>query len=104
VRSLALALCLAAAAPALADPEEPREIPIVVPTPIPVGFLVAWKPTLLSVRVDSGAGGARVWQSGPVGERGVEIVQIGNVDLPVLAKHRSGQIAPANPEVGHRNL
>jgi len=56
VRSFALALCLAAAAPAVADPEEPREIPIVVPTPIPVGFLVAWKPTLLSVRVDSGAG------------------------------------------------
>ena len=32
------------------------ETPIVVPSPVPVGFLVAWKPTLLSVRADSGAG------------------------------------------------
>jgi hypothetical protein len=56
VRSLALALCLAAAPAAFANQEEPKEIPIVVPSPIPVGFLVAWKPTLLSVRVDSGAG------------------------------------------------
>lgn len=31
-------------------------MPILVPSPIPVGFLVAWKPTLLSVRVDNGAG------------------------------------------------
>ena len=50
------------------------------------------------------AAGARVWQSGPVGERGVEIVQIGNVDLPVLAKHRSRQIAPADPELLRRNF
>ena len=56
MRSLALALCLAAAPAAFANQEEPKEIPIVVPSPIPVGFLVAWKPTLLSVRVDSGAG------------------------------------------------
>jgi hypothetical protein len=31
-------------------------VPISVPSPIPTGFLLAWKPTLLSVRVDSGAG------------------------------------------------
>jgi hypothetical protein len=35
---------------------EPAETPIAVPSAIPVGFLVAWKPTVLSVRVDSGAG------------------------------------------------
>jgi hypothetical protein len=57
VRSLALIFSLALAAPAFADPlEEPIETPIAVPSPIPVGFLVAWKPTLLSVRVDTGAG------------------------------------------------
>ena len=56
MRSLAPVLCLALAAPVFAQTEEPKEIPIKVPTPIPVGFLVAWKPTLLSVRVDSGAG------------------------------------------------
>ena len=27
-----------------------------VPSPIPVGFLVAWKPTVLSVRIDGGTG------------------------------------------------
>jgi hypothetical protein len=42
--------------PAIADPEEPVETPIAVPSPVPVGFLVAWKPALLSVRVDSGTG------------------------------------------------
>lgn len=36
--------------------EAPIEVPISVPSPIPAGFLIAWKPTLLSVRVDSGAG------------------------------------------------
>ena len=64
VRSLAALLCLAAAAPAIAAPEqpietpigEPAETPIAVPSPIPVGFLLAWKPMLLSVRVDTGAG------------------------------------------------
>src|SRR5205807_5225920 len=29
---------------------------IPVPSPIPVGFLLAWKPTLLSLRVDNGQG------------------------------------------------
>ena len=50
-----LALCLAAPIRA-AEKEEPAETPILVPSPIPVGFLVAWKPTILSVRIDSGAG------------------------------------------------
>jgi len=65
VRLLALTLCLAAAAPAIAQSEEPAETPISVPPPIPVGFLIAWKPALLSVRVDSGAGsefGSDKWQ------------------------------------------
>ena len=56
MRSLALALCCALALPAAADEVPVREIPIDVPSPIPVGFLIAWKPALVSVRVDSGAG------------------------------------------------
>ena len=36
--------------------DAPQEILIGVPSPIPTGFLLAWKPTLLSVRVDGGAG------------------------------------------------
>jgi len=55
VRAFALVLGFVLAAPAFAD-EEPAETPIVVPSPIPVGFLVAWKPTLLSIRIDSGQG------------------------------------------------
>ena len=52
---LALSLLLPSAA--LADRgEEPAEVPIMVPSPVPVGILAAWKPTILSVRVDSGAG------------------------------------------------
>jgi len=43
------------AAPARGD-EAPAEVPIVVPSPVPVGFLVAWKPTVLSLRVDGGTG------------------------------------------------
>jgi hypothetical protein len=54
VRSLALLLALCAAVPARAD--EPIETPIPVPSPIPVGFLIAWKPTILTVRIDNGAG------------------------------------------------
>ena len=53
--SLLLAIGLAAPPPP-AEKEEPPEVPILVPSPIPVGFLVAWKPTILSVRIDSGAG------------------------------------------------
>jgi hypothetical protein len=56
VRSLAFVLCCALAAPAAAQEDPPLEVPITVPSPIPVGFLVAWKPALVSVRVDSGAG------------------------------------------------
>ncbi|HYR18523.1 MAG TPA: hypothetical protein VEQ15_03470, partial [Myxococcales bacterium] len=64
MRPLAALLCLAAAAPAFAVPEqpaetpigEPAETPIAVPSSVPVGFLLAWKPMLLSVRVDTGAG------------------------------------------------
>ena len=51
---LALALCAVLAAPVL--PQEPVEVPIAVPSAVPVGILLAWKPTVLSVRVDSGAG------------------------------------------------
>lgn len=36
--------------------EEVTEIPIAVPSPVPNGFTVAWKPTFLSVRVDGGSG------------------------------------------------
>lgn len=46
---LALALLIAAA-----PVEEPIEVPINVPSPIPVGFLVAWKPTILSINISSG--------------------------------------------------
>jgi hypothetical protein len=57
VRSFALLLCTCLlAVPARAQIEEPVETPIVVPSPVPVGFLLAWKPMLLSVRVDSGVG------------------------------------------------
>ena len=54
-----LLLALALALPAVAEErprEEPIETPILVPSPIPVGFLLAWKPALLSVRTDSGVG------------------------------------------------
>jgi hypothetical protein len=57
----AVLLCSAPAALAEAAADKPiapevREIPIDVPDPAPTGLLVAWKPTLLSVRVDSGQG------------------------------------------------
>jgi hypothetical protein len=51
-----LVLALLCAATPVAPIEEPIETPIVVPSPIPVGFLIAWKPAILSVRIDSGAG------------------------------------------------
>jgi len=63
VRALlgAVLLCSAPAAFAEGAPEKPtvpevREIPIEVPDPAPTGLLIAWKPALLSVRVDSGQG------------------------------------------------
>jgi hypothetical protein len=56
---LALALC-AAAEPALAEhrapPPDVREVPIEIPDPTPTGLLFAWKPTVLSVRLDTGRG------------------------------------------------
>lgn len=50
------ALATEPAAPATPPAAEPVETPIAVPPLVPTGLLVAWKPTLLSVRVDSGAG------------------------------------------------
>ncbi len=38
------------------NPDDFAETPIPIPPPVPVGFLVAWKPTILSVRVDDGSG------------------------------------------------
>ena len=58
-----LAALLVGAAPAFAqkprEPAPPLEAegtPIEVPDPAPTGLLIAWKPALLSVRVDSGTG------------------------------------------------
>ena len=63
VRPLAAVLLLGSAAafaqtPAekVPPPIEAQGIPIEVPDPTPTGFLLAWKPALLSVRVDSGSG------------------------------------------------
>jgi len=60
VRSLAsilAALCVAAPALAVSPPaEDPIETPISVPSVVPVGFLIAWKPTIISLRLDSGKG------------------------------------------------
>src|SRR5207237_6259469 len=56
----AFLLAAAAALPALAQsskpPPEVPETPIEIPDPTPVGLLVAWKPSLLSVRLDTGKG------------------------------------------------
>ena len=54
VRALLVAVAVLVALPAAAD--EPIETPINVPSPIPVGFLLAWKPMVLSVRTDTGTG------------------------------------------------
>ena len=57
MRSLLLALAVVLPAAAQERPaEEPIETPILVPSPIPVGFLIAWKPSILSVRTDSALG------------------------------------------------
>lgn len=34
----------------------PEEVPLPSPAPVPIGFLLAWKPSILSVRVDAGQG------------------------------------------------
>lgn len=54
-RVRALLLAVAVALP-VAAAEPPAETPINVPSPIPVGFLLAWKPMFLSVRTDTGTG------------------------------------------------
>ncbi|HYZ89601.1 MAG TPA: hypothetical protein VE620_09925 [Myxococcales bacterium] len=63
MRAFLGAVLLCSSLPALAQsasgqPAEPevKEIPIEVPDPTPTGLLIAWKPSILSVRVDSGTG------------------------------------------------
>jgi hypothetical protein len=56
---LVLALLLCAAQPAPAErvpPPDVREVPIEIPDPTPTGLLLAWKPAVLSIRVDQGQG------------------------------------------------
>jgi opacity protein-like surface antigen len=54
---LALLLCAAPAAAAeRVPPPEVNEVPIEIPDPTPTGLLIAWKPAVLSVRVDTGQG------------------------------------------------
>src|SRR5205823_12348410 len=59
---IVLGLCLRAPA-ALAQRHQPppdlREVPIEIPDPTPTGLLLAWKPSILSVRLDQGAGGSK---------------------------------------------
>jgi len=60
VRAIVLVLCLVSPA-ALAQrhpPPDVREVPIEVPDPTPTGLLLAWKPSILSVRADQGRGGS----------------------------------------------
>ena len=56
----AFLLAAAVALPAPAQPSSPPpdvpETPIEIPDPTPTGLLVAWKPSLLSVRLDTGKG------------------------------------------------
>jgi hypothetical protein len=64
VRPILAVLLLSSTAPALADtaagdkppPVYDQGVAIEVPDPTPTGLLIAWKPALLSVRVDSGSG------------------------------------------------
>src|SRR5205807_2081761 len=62
VRAIVLGLCLLSPA-ALAQRHQPppdlREVPIEIPDPTPTGLLLAWKPSILSVRLDQGAGGSK---------------------------------------------
>jgi len=61
VRAIVLLLCLVSPA-ALAQrhpPPDVREVPIEVPDPTPTGLLLAWKPSILSVRADQGLGGSK---------------------------------------------
>jgi hypothetical protein len=63
VRALLGAVLVCCSLPAFAQiaPDKPssrdvKETPVEVPDPTPVGLLLAWKPAILSVRVDSGTG------------------------------------------------
>ena len=49
-------------------------------------------------RADNGAdsGAARNGRSGPIGEFAVQVVEIGQMDLPVLANHLSRQVPAAD--------
>ena len=61
VRVVVVVCCLVSPA-ALAQrhpPPDMREVPIEIPDPIPTGLLVAWKPTVLSLRLDTGTGGSK---------------------------------------------
>ncbi len=65
MRLLSLLLLLALPAVAEEHPIEMPETPIMVGSPIPVGFLLAWKPLLQAVRTDTGVGsrfGSDNWQ------------------------------------------
>jgi len=54
--SRAIAALLLCAAAARAQEGPPKETAIPVPLPAPSGFLLAWKPMVLTVRVDTGVG------------------------------------------------
>ncbi|MCA1828956.1 MAG: hypothetical protein ABR567_01360 [Myxococcales bacterium] len=56
MRALLVAVAISLPAAAREEPPAPAETPILVPSPIPVGFLLAWKPMVLSVRTDTGSG------------------------------------------------
>ena len=53
---LALPLFTASAALAQAAPDEPKETAISVPVPSPAGFMLAWRPMVLTYRLDTGGG------------------------------------------------
>src|SRR5258706_294329 len=46
----------------------------------------------------AGARRARGRQSGPVGDLWIDIVDVGNVNLPVFEQDRAGHVMPANPD------
>ena len=47
----------------------------------------------------AGAGGTRGRQAGPISNRRIDMVEVGNVDLPVLAQYRAGQVVALNIEL-----
>jgi hypothetical protein len=53
---------------------------------------------------DAGARGARGRQAGPVGDCGIDIEYIGNMDLPIFAQHGAGQVVASNPQLRRRDL